>query len=295
MLNLHTPFVQKKASREHLTEDERFAVFYHDMFDYPLDFGELIKWTAGKSNSGNKSNESVTYKNGYYFLQGREGLIYKKLLRKRISARKIQIAKKATKILSFIPTVKMVAITGSLAMQNSGEEGDIDLMIVTKNNSLWMTRLLVYLSFVLSHLSFRKPSDRNQKDKLCLNIWLDEHDLIWKKKLRNFYTAHEIAQIIPLFNKDKTYQKFLYKNRWILNYWPNSVKISSKQFVADSLQKSKLLFPIYRLRYVIEKLSYRFQKSYMKSKITRETITPTRALFHPQDWGEVVLKRLNSV
>ena len=60
-------------------------------------------------------------------------------------------------------------------------------------------------------------------------MWLDESDMVWQRKDRNIYTAHEIAQIVPLINKDKTYEKFLSHNRWILDFWPNAVKIRKLQ------------------------------------------------------------------
>ena len=45
---------------------------------------------------------------------------------------------------------------------------------------------------------------------------------------------------------------------------------------------------------LVEKNCYWIQKKYMEKKITREIITKTRALFHPQDWGKVVMSRLSS-
>ena len=126
--------------------------------------------------------------------------------------------------------------------------------------------------------------DKSQKDRLCLNIWLDESNLIWREG--NIYTAHEIAQIVPLANKDRTYEKFLYKNKWILDFWPNAVRIKPTKILSV-----KCCSPIIRL---LEKIAYRLQYFYMKKKITRETVTPTRAIFHPEDWGQVVLDRLKT-
>lgn len=286
MLNLYKTSSNKEANKSTLTDQENLSISYHNLFDYPLTLADLIKWQTTKRFVGNKR---ITIQNGYYFLKGRGGLIYKRLLRKRISHKKMHIAKKAANIIQFIPTIKMVAVTGSLAMKNSGEESDIDLMIVTKNGTLWTTRALTYLVIVLFGFAKRNPLDKNQKDKLCLNIWLDENDLKWKKTDHNLYTSHEIAQIEPIVNKDMTYEKFLYENKWILKYWPNAVRISNKHRIASSNQKQKSMLPIF-----IEKVAFRLQYRHMQQKITRETITKTRALFHPMDWGKVVLSRLST-
>lgn len=282
MRSLFTTSSGETKNRKGLTEREIFSLYYHDIFDFPLTFADLIKWNASENIHTNSQKISVTSLNGYYFLRGRERLIYKRILSTRISAQKMEIARKASKVLSLVPDIKMVAITGSLAMENSKEESDIDLMLITKKGRLWTSRVLTYLMMRLFNLRTRQFSDKNQKDKLCLNMWMDEGDLTWKPSDRNFYTAHELAQIVPLVNKDQAYEKLLSKNKWILKYWPNAVRISSLKFKNFSSRVN-----------LLEKLAYKLQYYYMKKKMTREVVTPTRAFFHPQDWGRVVKSRLS--
>ncbi|MCX6705886.1 MAG: hypothetical protein NTV24_02155 [Candidatus Woesebacteria bacterium] len=159
-------------------------------------------------------------------------------------------------------------------------------MIITKINCLWTTRLLTYLVLRIMNYGVRKPGDINQKDKLCLNIWLDESALSWDRKDRNIYSAHEIAQVVPIVDKENICQRFLQKNRWILDYWPNAVRIEP---INNNLySKTHTLFVN-----VVEKLAFRLQYLYMKPKITREIVTIHKAIFHPVSWGQVVLKRLS--
>jgi len=282
MLNLYTSVVTKTVSEEKFAKGEKLSVYYHNLFDYALSFADLIRWRASDGLEINQ-NLQVMQKNGYFFLEGKESLIYQRLLRKRISAKKLEIAKKASKAFSFIPWVKMVAATGSLAMENSTEGSDVDLLIITQKGRLWTTRLVVYFLARILGVKTRKPFDRNEKDKLCLNMWLDAGDLVWRQ--RNIYTAHEIAQIVPLVSKDNTYERFLSKNEWILKFWPNAVRIQSLKF----RKESKISFGLF------EWLAYKIQYLYMKKKVTNEAITPTRALFHPQDWSKVVLDRLEGI
>jgi len=292
MPNLYTISTKNDSIDEDVSEPEKFSIVYHDIFDYPLSFPDLIKWKPGKQLPTFNYQLSITTKNGYYFLEGKEGLIYKRILRERISKKKLEIAKKASRILSFIPFIKMVAVTGSLSMGNSTDESDIDLLVVTKKGLLWTTRAFAYLFICLFGIKFRRPSDKNQKDKLCLNMWMDECDLVWKKNDRNVYSAHEIGQILPLLNKNAVYEKFLQKNRWILEFWPNSVRILGSKNRAKSQKDSS---PLSLFLISLERFACWFQYQHMKSKITRETVTKTRAFFHPQDWGRVVLDRLAQV
>ncbi len=246
------------------------SIKYHRIFDYELIKSDFPKW---RYKTGSKDFSKISTKKNALRLQ-----------REKYSQEKLKIANKASSILAKIPTVKFVGITGSLAMMNADKTSDIDLMIIVQKNSLWTTRLITLICLIGQ---IRRAGERNQKDRLCLNIWLDETDLIWDKKDRNIYTAHEIAQIVPLVNKEKTYEKFLWENKWILDFWPNSVEYKP-------LEK-KLLANYYSLiTSIFEKIAFNLQKIYMSNKITRETITPTRALFHPQDWGKVVLEKLNS-
>ncbi len=271
-----------------LGEKEISSLIYHDIFDYPLAPLELIKWTAGNEiKFKNLENIRVSTKNGFLFLNGKEGSTLKRLMRKRISKRKLEKAKKAAKVLSFLSTIKMVAVTGALAMNNANEDSDIDFLMITQKGSLWTTRLFAMGLLKVFGIPRRKYGDKSTKDKLCLNIWLDESDLVWGKNSRNIFTSHEISQIIPLINKGQTYEGFLSKNAWIADYWPNAT--SAK--VGKGRKRRKMEKRGFAIRFV-ESLTRRVQYWYMKDKITRETITPTRALFHPVDWASFISLKL---
>lgn len=294
MLNLYKLDFYNRTSNQTLSEGELLSVFYHDLFDYPLTFEELIRWRANLSGFLFEK-KPIENEDGLFFVEGRKGLRYKRALRRRISIKKLEIAQKAGRILSLNPLVKLVAVTGSVAMKNSTDQSDIDFLVVTQKGRMWIARLLSYLLLWVFRFSIRKPNDKNEKNKLCLNMWLDESDMTWETKDRNFYTSHEIAQIVPIVNKEKAYEKFLKKNRWILDFWPNAVRISSNQYAVVSKERAILYSTFYILLSLLEKLAYKTQKVYMKRKITNEVVTPTRALFHPQDWGAVVLQKLGVV
>jgi D-beta-D-heptose 7-phosphate kinase/D-beta-D-heptose 1-phosphate adenosyltransferase len=271
-----------------LGEKEISSLIYHDIFDYPLTPLELIKWTAGSEiKFKNLENIKISTKNGFLFLNGKEGSTLKRLMRKRISKRKLEKAKKAAKVLSFLPTIKMIAVTGALAMDNANEDSDIDFLTVTRKGGLWTTRLFAMGLLKVFRIPRRKYGDKSTKDKLCLNIWLDESDLTWNKKNRNIFTSHEISQIIPLVNKNQTYERFLSKNTWIADFWPNATSAKA----GKEKKRAKIGEKRFVMRF-IEPLARKVQYWYMKDKITRETITSTRALFHPVDWASFISLKL---
>jgi len=257
-----------------LNISELLALEYHDRFDYPMTKEELVKWEyGGKGPNSKKIN--AEYKDGFYFLKGGERIIKKRLFRERTSEEKLTIAQKTAGLLSKILFIKMVGITGSLAMKNADPGSDIDLVIITRKDCLWIARLISYFLLRVFGFELRKPEIKKEKNKLCLNLWLDESDLAWPKDNRYYYTAHEIAQIIPIVNKENTYEFFLWQNRWLLAYWPNSVKIQNKKF---EIQKKESGF---LLRF-INLIAFYIQYLYMKNKITKEVVTLSRAIFHPR-------------
>jgi hypothetical protein len=262
------------------------SIFYHDLFDFPLTSLELIKWRGGKYFPKIKKTFEIEVKDGFYFLKGKEKNVPLRIIKKRIARRKNKIAFKAASLLNDVPWIKFVGITGTLAMENAERGADIDLLIITNKGTLWLSRILSFISLSLLGIPLRRAGEKEVEDKICLNMWLEEGNFTWSKKERNVYTAHEICQIVPLINKEKIYQEFLFKNNWIKNFWPNAVRIKKVKLA----KRNKINFPILFLN----KIAFRIQYLYMKSKITKEKISLTKAIFHPFDWGEVINSKLRA-
>lgn len=269
-----------------LTSDNIFSLIYHHLFEYPLTRLELIKWQPGKKLNKLKIPKiSYGYTNGFYYLKSNKGFVFSRIVRKRNSLKKIQIAREVSKLLKRIPFIKMVAITGSLSMFNAKDSSDIDLIVVTKKGRLWTTRLLSILLLVLHGFKVRRWGDKNEENKICINMWMDETNLTWPENNRNFYTAHEIAQIMPLFDKQKTYQMILNKNLWLKDYWPNSVKIEKNKKYHKYVKPNQV-------ESLVELFFYKSQRFYMKNKRTKEVISSNRAIFHPIDRSIIIDSRL---
>jgi hypothetical protein len=280
--------VKDRQSRiSELSSSARTSVIYHSLFDYPLKEGELIKWEVAKKIAAKtKSDAAVIHKGGYYFLKGQRGLLLKRTRRERIFPRKMKIARKIGQIINFIPTLKGVFVTGALAMGNADQKSDIDLMFVTNKGALWLSRGLTLLLLKLTGIKTRKYGNPSQEDRLCLNLWLDETALVWPKRNRNLFSAHEIAQVIPLINKNEIYERFLFANRWLKDYWPNSVRIVKPK-------KTKIKPLLFWLR-PFEALARYSQYLYMRKKITREIIEKNKAVFHPRDIESPLLARFTT-
>lgn len=260
-----------------MKSSEQIAIIYHSLFNYVLSKEELVRWKAGKSLSLLSSKE----KN---FVQQKS----KKIVRRDlvdINKAKMEIAKKAAATLSKIPSILFIGVTGSLSMNNAKDESDIDFMIITKANTLWFTRIFSLLLLLFSGFEIRRAQNKDEKNKICLNLWLDEHSFDLPYMPRNAYTAHEIAQTVPLQNKNETYSRWIKENEWVSGYWPNAMSISSSKLKKSQMNNSFILLILNMFFYVLQRI-------YMNNKITNEKVSLHYAYFHPFDWGGIVMSEL---
>ncbi len=273
------------------------TLIYHDLFDYPLAIDEIQKYLISRYASIKSidsalknllSSKKVSRKGDYYFLFKRDLINKTRITRHRYSQRKLKRARFYSQILKIIPSIKLLAVTGALAMENSTKGDDIDFMIVTAKNSLWTTRLLATLSLILFK---RNPNSSRKANRACLNIFIEEEDL--KITDQNLYTAHEVIQVNVLWDRDNTYLKFIRANNWVSKYLPNWKPEIVKQQYSNSDRKQKKAFRFSPLALVAELYFKKIQLTYMHSKITSEKIGESQLFFHPKATQSDILKKYN--
>ena len=204
------------------------TVAYADIFDYPLTEDEIHWYLWGVS----ASREEVAYKlragsfcraalsfiacgddeacAGYYPLRGREATVELRRRRERVAAPLWRKACSYARMIARLPFVRMVALTGSLAVGNVERGSDIDYLIITEHGRLWLCRASV---IGLGHWA------ATQGDIICPNYFLSENALVFGEQ--NLYTARELTQMIPLYGLD-TYYQLLARNPWVHQYLPNA-------------------------------------------------------------------------
>ncbi len=198
------------------------------------------------------------------------------------------------KLLSFFPQIKLVGLSGSISMMNAKKEDDIDLFIITAQNRLFTARFIaIMLAKILRIHRQRNNNIRftlyvpRYTNKICLNLFFDEVDLVVLKFKQSEYVAHEVLQMKPIVNKEQIYERFLYANRWVKKFFPNifiNTKIKSKV----KSQKSKLKLKIKNLGDRLEKLLKKFQLKLINKHKTTEIITDTQLWFHPDDFEKKI-------
>lgn len=138
---------------------------------------------------------------GYYFQHDREGIVELYLTRYRQAQLKWKIMRRIARLLQYVPFVRGIFVTGSLAIMNTNDESDLDLLIVTSPSRIWLTRLL--LLFVTQLTGRRRTHwDRKAPDKICLNHYVTEVSLSMARSIRTLYTAMLYTHLVPLTGLD---------------------------------------------------------------------------------------------
>jgi len=196
------------------------TVLYSDLFDYPLTDTEIAHYLIRVKAEGEVVRaclQAPRYLNGYLrrmddyvIAREREALIERRGVRRSASARLWIRARRLVRVLAVLPFVRMVAVTGALAMDNSAPGDDIDVMIVTARGRVWTARLLAVALVVAGKLF---------GDTLCPNYVISEDAL--DVKPRDLFMAHEFAQMAPLYGWS-TYEQLRRANLWVYKYLPNA-------------------------------------------------------------------------
>lgn len=198
------------------------TILYADIFDFPLTSAEIHHFLIHDEPASLEQIETALktsaylrqytrYDRGYYCRAVRKGLVENRQAREQASAHLWPLAVRYGVWLARIPFVRMVAVTGALAVHNAAsEKDDLDYMLVTSPNRVWLARAF---SIVLVRLA------KLRGVILCPNYVLSENALAQQK--RDLFIAHEICQMRPLYGHE-LYWRFRAINQWSCEHLPNA-------------------------------------------------------------------------
>lgn len=207
-----------ERSSENLLHSVFQTLAYADVFNYPLTAREIHRYLTLSNISLDQVTQTLQERaffsniGDYYTLSGREEIVQTRRRREKVAQRLWQKAARYARFLARLPFVRMVAVTGSLAMNNTEDGNDIDYMIVTAPSHLWTCRALTLLVARIAKL---------EHVSLCPNYLVTTHAL--KIEEHSLYVAHEMTQMIPVFGME-TYAEMRRLNNWLTDYLPNALK-----------------------------------------------------------------------
>lgn len=196
------------------------AVAYADVFDYPLTVAEVHRYMVGVATDARAVERALgdvrrlpaplERAGTYVVLEGRAALVEMRRERAALAAAMWPRARRYGRMIAQLPFVRMVAVTGALAVDNVQRGADIDYLVVTEPGRLWLCRALIIALVRAAALA---------DDVVCPNYLLSTRALELHE--RSLYTAHELVQMVPLAGM-LVYNAMRRLNDWSGQFLPNA-------------------------------------------------------------------------
>jgi len=202
------------------------VVAFFDVFEFPLTAMEIWKFCDYQCGLDDVLNflsdegDFLEEKDGYYFLPGRESLCDIRKERVQFAHDKQKKALRVAKLFSFIPWVKMIAISNVIGADNMKAESDIDIFIITEPKRIWITR---FATVALVKMMGLRPELNNVKDKICLSFFVTTENLNLQSLMMkdDVYFYFWTANLSVIYNRDNYYHQLIQANTWLLERMPN--------------------------------------------------------------------------
>jgi hypothetical protein len=191
------------------------SVAYSDVFDYPLTLEEIrrslpvVASTVEVAAALEVACDFVIGVAPFHVLTGREALVETRTRRAEASRRLMRRGFFYGRLIARLPFVRMVAVTGSLAVDNAEDGDDVDYLVVTAPGRVWLARALTIAVVRLASL---------RGLTLCPNYLLSETALALPE--RDVYTARELLQMRPVAGH-AVYSRMLAANAWCADLLPS--------------------------------------------------------------------------
>jgi len=198
------------------------TVLYADLFDFPMTMTEIHHFLIHDEPVSLEEVRQTLVESAwlqpilsiiheYVVYDGRTELVQVRQAREYASEQLWPLAIRYGAWLARLPFVRMVALTGALAMHNAADhEDDLDYILVTAPKRVWLARAFSILLVRLARL---------QGVEICPNYVLAETAL--EQDRRDIFMAHEVAQMAPVYGYD-LYKRFRLANAWVGFQLPNA-------------------------------------------------------------------------
>lgn len=219
------------------------ALAYFHLFEVPLTRSEISEHLffaepdEEKISIYLKESPLIQLVEGYYSLSNKPDFhakFFEKVQRSRKLWKKIR---RWQWIFSICPFVKLVCVCNSLPIYAVSEDSDIDLLVVTQKNRLFLARFC--LTALTSLFGVRRHGNKS-KDRFCLSFYVSEERLNFKElalEPYDIYLAYWVKTLEPVSGDYSVYEKIMELNQeWLKEYFKTTSphrryfrKTSSKQ------------------------------------------------------------------
>jgi len=214
---------------------------WFSLFSYPLTAFEIWKWLCRPFASYPLQDvyralaedvwvqERVRSRDGFFSLAESplEEWILLRQERFLDAARKYRKLRNAVHLFSFLPTVRGVAASNTLAWWHTRPESDIDLFVIVRPGTLWTTRFFMVLPFLLLRRRPQMTGDhvrRKKLDPFCFSFFVTDRALDLSKVAlpKDIYLAYWARSLQPMLDRGDVFADFQKKNNWVKRWIPHA-------------------------------------------------------------------------
>lgn len=242
------------------------ALAYGDVFDWPLTVEEIHRWLPVaatidevRAAVGRLLDEPAAIEPAgpYLALPGRGHLVASRRRREETSAGLWPRAVRLASAVAALPFVRLVAVTGSLAVNAATDAADVDLLIVTRDGRLWFSRAMA--------MGIVRAAALLGID-LCPNYLVAESNLPMDEAEQSLFTAHELVQAVPV-GPSALHEELLGRNAWYRDFLPNARPTPARRAGPATPERLRRLAEAALPTAVVD----RFERWEMERKVARLT------------------------
>ncbi|HXK35491.1 MAG TPA: hypothetical protein VJZ52_00365 [Candidatus Paceibacterota bacterium] len=294
---------------------------YYDALGLPLTILEVWHYLVnpgrwGEAEIGNLtgveveleqmvSERQIETRAGFYFLPGRLELVEQRLAKQKIAEAKWKKVKRYLWLVQSLPYIEGLFASGSLGLGFMKPGSDLDILVITRAQRIWLGRLLLTAAMGLLGVRRRK-NVLAAPGKVCLNHYIatDALSIRW----HSLYTAQLYAHLWPVYLKDKKLlEDFNQANNWIqkdyLSNWAG-VEINRQRYLRESRVQqafgtsAERLLELTGLGWLLNQLAKKIQlarlaRDHSDKGIGRITTTDQELEFHPHSPETAILDKYN--
>lgn len=295
---------------------------YYNILDVPLTLFEVHKFLVNPARlTATPVQESITLgqideelqtlvklgtvqtKNGFYFLPGRQELYEIRIEREKIAAQKWKKFLKIAHWFQAVPYLRGMLASGSMALGNTDNESDFDVLVIAQTGRLYTGR--VFLSLLASLFGARrKRFDKTAPDKFCFNHYITDESLAIRHE--SLYNAQTYIHLKPVLIADDLFENFyaanLWLNKYVYNFRPANVFVRRSVKPSIALRSAAVLGEFFlnnKLGDLLEESLKKYQHRRIKSNpVTHEkggriVFNDGELEFHPHSFEAKAIDRYN--
>ncbi len=167
------------------------------------------------------AQQQITASHGVLAIDGDVDFVHRRRLY-CASLSKWHIASRSIARIRWIPFLRMVSITNTVAMNTAEEESDIDLLIVGRSGRLWTTRWIITVALQLMGV---RRHGQQITNRLCLSFYCSDRALGLRRFCvgeHDLHYAYWVGMTATIFETEGSgvSKRFEQENYWIQEYFP---------------------------------------------------------------------------